>query len=97
MKISIKKSDLENLNDTFINECLGFQTEDGTIYMFTSGHEEFFVFDNNKGLPKCYTNPTNRDYTLNAFLYQVKWIFEDCTSTTVSKVFIDFEITFIEK
>lgn len=97
MKISIEKSGA-CLNDTLIKDCKGFQSGDGTIYLFSEGHQHFMRFYDTgvfQGYiyPEIFENPCRSLATLEDFLAE----FEngECDNTLIVETLIeDFEIKF---
>ena len=93
MKISMEKSGTR-LNDTLIKDCKGFQSGDGTIYLFSEGHQHFMRFtyhiSPNYIYPEIFENPCRSLATLVDFLDT----FEDGGCDTVETLIEDFEIKF---
>lgn len=96
MKISIEKSGA-CLNDTLIKDCKGFQSGDGTIYLFSEGHQHFMRFTYHISqtyiYPEIFENPCRSLATLEDFLAE----FENggCDNTlTVETLIEDVEIKF---
>ena len=93
MEIFIEKSGA-CLNDTLIKDCKGFQSGDGTIYLFSEGHQHFMRFtcyiSQTYIYPEIFENPCRSLATLGDFLAE----FENDNTLTVETLIEDFEIKF---